>query len=50
MPTALVLSAGGMFAAWEIGVYLTVHDPASSALVFSVSSTLRLSRRPRLFQ
>ena len=30
-----------------IGSYLSFHEPASSGLAFNVSSTLRLSRRPR---
>jgi NTE family protein len=38
MPTALVLSAGGMFAAWEIGVWKTLRDHFMPDLIVGTSA------------
>lgn len=38
MPTALVLSAGGMFAAWEIGVWKILRDHFTPDLIVGTSA------------
>jgi predicted acylesterase/phospholipase RssA len=38
MPTALVLSAGGMFAAWEIGVWNILRDRLTPDLIVGASA------------
>ncbi len=38
MPTALVLSAGGMFAAWEIGVWKILRDQFTPDLIVGASA------------
>ena len=38
MPTALVLSAGGMFAAWEIGVWKVLRDHFTPDLIVGASA------------
>ena len=38
MPTALVLSAGGMFAAWEAGVWKTLRDHFTPDLIVGASA------------
>ena len=38
VPTALALSAGGMFAAWEVGVWMVLRDHFTPALIVGASA------------
>jgi NTE family protein len=38
MPTALVLSAGGMFAAWEVGVWKALREHFTPGLIVGASA------------